>query len=112
MLYHGYVPKRFWVEAFGKAVWLINRLPSWVLNMTSPFEMLYKKQPDYSSLWVLAPDASLVCMIMLKQSLTQDLYPMCLWDTMTNTKVTDVFIYQQEGSIFLAMWCLTMGFSL
>ncbi|OMO62605.1 Integrase, catalytic core [Corchorus capsularis] len=52
MMLHASVPKRFWVEAFSTAVWLINRLPSKVLNMKSPFEKLFHKTPDYSSLRV------------------------------------------------------------
>lgn len=43
MLFHEKVPKRFWVEAFGTAVWLINRLPTTVLNMKSPYELLLGK---------------------------------------------------------------------
>ena len=32
MMFHASVQKRFWVEAFGTTVWLINRQPSQVLN--------------------------------------------------------------------------------
>lgn len=40
----------FWDDAFVTAVHLINRLPSQTINMASPFQKLYNKQPDYSSL--------------------------------------------------------------
>lgn len=33
MMFHAGVPKRFWVEAFGTAAWLINRLSSTILDM-------------------------------------------------------------------------------
>lgn len=52
MLFHSGVPKRFWVETFGSAVWLINRLPSRVLDMHSPFAKLFNIQSDDSSLRV------------------------------------------------------------
>lgn len=52
MLFHAGVPKRFWVEAFSTATWLINRLPSAILAMKSPIEKLTGKKPDYSSLRV------------------------------------------------------------
>ncbi len=35
------VPKHLWVEAFTTAVYLINRLPSSVINMQSQFSALY-----------------------------------------------------------------------
>ncbi|KAJ8631003.1 hypothetical protein MRB53_024326 [Persea americana] len=50
MLFHGGVPKRYWVEAFSTAVWLINRLPARVLDMKSPYEKLFGRIPDYGSL--------------------------------------------------------------
>ena len=52
MLFHSGNPMRFWVEAFGTATWLINRLPSSVLGMKSPIEKLIGKQRNYSSLRV------------------------------------------------------------
>ncbi|OMO50868.1 Integrase, catalytic core [Corchorus capsularis] len=52
MMIHAAVPKRFWVEAFSTALWLINRLPSKVLNMQSPFQKLFGKHPNYASLRV------------------------------------------------------------
>lgn len=48
MLYHGSIPRRFWVEAFGTAVWLINRQPSQMLEWDSPYHKLFGKHPDYS----------------------------------------------------------------
>ncbi|KAF7142376.1 hypothetical protein RHSIM_Rhsim05G0026100 [Rhododendron simsii] len=52
MLFAGHVPKRYWVEAFGTATWLINRQPTRVLNMLSPIEKLTGKKPNYASLRV------------------------------------------------------------
>jgi hypothetical protein len=41
---------KFWDEAFLTAVFLINRLPSKVINNETPFERLHGQQPDYSFL--------------------------------------------------------------
>ena len=38
------VPKHLWVEAFTTAVYLINRLPSSVINMQFPFSALYGRE--------------------------------------------------------------------
>jgi histone deacetylase 1/2 len=50
LLAHASVPLKFWDEAFSTAVYLINRLPSKVLNYETPFERLFNQNPDYSFL--------------------------------------------------------------
>jgi hypothetical protein len=52
MLFHAQLPKYFWVDAFMTAVYLINRLPSSVLKMETPFFKLHETHPDYNSLKV------------------------------------------------------------
>jgi len=52
LLAHSHLPNRYWLEAFLTAVHLINRLPSPVLDHTSPFFQLYHKEPDYQHLKV------------------------------------------------------------
>ncbi|XP_048335502.2 retrovirus-related Pol polyprotein from transposon RE2 isoform X1 [Ziziphus jujuba] len=42
----------YWWEAFHCASFLINRLPTQVLNQLSPYEMLFHKKPDYAFLKV------------------------------------------------------------
>jgi histone deacetylase 1/2 len=44
------MPLKFWDEAFLAAVFLINRLPSRVINNETPFLRIYGKHPDYSFL--------------------------------------------------------------
>uniref|UniRef100_A0A2N9EUE1 Integrase catalytic domain-containing protein n=1 Tax=Fagus sylvatica TaxID=28930 RepID=A0A2N9EUE1_FAGSY len=44
------IPERFWGEAALTAVYTINRIPSPTTHKKSPFELLYDKIPDYSSL--------------------------------------------------------------
>jgi hypothetical protein len=45
----GLSPK-YWVDSFLTAIYLINRLPTPVLNNDSPFFKLFGKDPDYTSL--------------------------------------------------------------
>lgn len=39
----GYVPFKFWSDAFATVVYLINRLPTYVLNHKVPYEKLFNK---------------------------------------------------------------------
>ncbi|RVW82845.1 Retrovirus-related Pol polyprotein from transposon RE2 [Vitis vinifera] len=42
------LPKKFWVDAFLTSIFIINRLPTKVLNFSSPFECLLHLPPDFS----------------------------------------------------------------
>jgi histone deacetylase 1/2 len=48
LLAHAHVPFRFWSDAFSTACFLINRLPSRVINMQTPLERLLGEVPDYT----------------------------------------------------------------
>ena len=50
LLLESSIPPRFWVEALSTAVYVINRLPSQVLDFDSPFYRLYDKPPTYHNL--------------------------------------------------------------
>ena len=50
LLFHSKVPKNLWIDAFHTVVFLINRRPTPLLNMETPFKLLHGKDPDYSSL--------------------------------------------------------------
>ena len=50
--FHAHMPTKFWGDCILTATFLINHLPSSVLNWTAPFEILYKQSPDYSMLKV------------------------------------------------------------
>jgi hypothetical protein len=50
LLAHASMPLKFWDEAFATAVFLINRLPSKVIQGQTPFERLYTNKLDYSFL--------------------------------------------------------------
>jgi histone deacetylase 1/2 len=51
-LAHASLPMKFWQYAFQSATFLINRMPSKVLNNVSPYLTLFQKLPDYKSLRV------------------------------------------------------------
>lgn len=46
MLFNASAPAQFWVDA----VFIINRLPTKLLDNRSPYHLLFKKVPDYASL--------------------------------------------------------------
>ena len=46
------VPKEYWPFAFAAAVYLINRLPTPVLSMASPYQKLFNTTPNYDKLRV------------------------------------------------------------
>lgn len=51
LLAHVSMPLKFWDQAFATVVFLINRIPSKVIQNQKPFERLYKTPPpDYSFL--------------------------------------------------------------
>ena len=41
------MPLKFWWDAFVSAVYILNRLPTQVLQHKSPFELLFHQHPDY-----------------------------------------------------------------
>jgi hypothetical protein len=47
---HAHMPLKYWDEAFRDATFLINRIPSKVINHTSHLERPFKIKPNYSSL--------------------------------------------------------------
>jgi hypothetical protein len=50
LLAHADMPLKFWDEAFLTAVFLINRLPSRVIENDTPYQRLFGKTPDYTFL--------------------------------------------------------------
>jgi hypothetical protein len=44
------MPLKYWDEAFIAAVYLINRLPTKLLDFSTPLEVLEKIKPDYQSM--------------------------------------------------------------
>jgi histone deacetylase 1/2 len=50
LLAHALMPLKFWHKAFLAATYLINRIPSKVIDYMTPLERLFNQTPDYSSL--------------------------------------------------------------
>jgi hypothetical protein len=50
LLAHAGMPLKFWDEAFITATYLINSLPTRVIDNQSPLERLFKAPPNYSML--------------------------------------------------------------
>jgi hypothetical protein len=48
LMAHCSAPLTYWAEAFQTACYLINRLPTPVLNNTSPFQKLFNLRPNYN----------------------------------------------------------------
>lgn len=42
------MPYQFWEEAFTTVCYIINRIPTPILNNHSPFEVLFHKKPPYN----------------------------------------------------------------
>jgi len=40
--------KKFWVDAFLTAIFIINRLPTKILDYVSPYERLFHLPPDFT----------------------------------------------------------------
>ncbi|GJU85803.1 putative RNA-directed DNA polymerase [Tanacetum coccineum] len=51
LMFEGGIPLRFWSDCVLTALYLLNRLPSSVLNGKSPFELVYKRKPNLSYFW-------------------------------------------------------------
>ncbi|KAL2516708.1 Integrase catalytic domain-containing protein [Abeliophyllum distichum] len=52
LLTHASMPLTYWTYAFATAVYLINRMPTPTLHLSSPFEKLLESQPNYTKLRV------------------------------------------------------------
>jgi hypothetical protein len=50
LLAHASMPLKYWDEAFLAATYLINHLPTKVLDFSSPLEHLFSEKPNYSGL--------------------------------------------------------------
>lgn len=66
-----HMPLTFWGEAALTAIYLINRLPTSVLDGATPFYKLFGKHPDYSFLRVFGSS----CFPWLRMYITDKLQP-------------------------------------
>lgn len=52
ILFQAKLPKQFWGESILTATYLINRMPTPILDWKTPFEVLHNHSPDYTKLKV------------------------------------------------------------
>ena len=71
MMFHMKVPKGFWADAVMTATYLINRIPTKVLDDLSPFEVLNKTKPSLDHLRVFG----CVCFVLVPGELRNKLEP-------------------------------------
>jgi len=74
LLHTAHMPHNLWVEAFCTAVSLINRLPTPILQGTSPYKLLFGVSPDYTFLRVFG----CICYPYLGDYVTNKLQPRSL----------------------------------
>ena len=52
LMFPSHIPSNFWSFAINHAVYLINRVPSPIINNKTPFELLYNELPNFETLKV------------------------------------------------------------
>lgn len=52
LLSHASMPRSYWTYAFAAAVYLINRIPTQVLQLTSTFQKLFSRNPNFEKMKV------------------------------------------------------------
>ena len=110
------IPKTYWPYAFATTVYLINRLPTPVLKLESPFEKLFGLAPNYEKLcifgclcfpWLMPynkhklEDRSTKC-VFLRYSINQSAY-MCLLITTDCLYVSRHVQFREESFPFQAL---------
>ena len=53
LLSHASLPLTYWPYALATSVYLINRMPTPTLNLSSPYEKIFSTTPNYSKLKIL-----------------------------------------------------------
>ncbi|GKB35432.1 retrovirus-related pol polyprotein from transposon TNT 1-94 [Tanacetum coccineum] len=49
IMFNAHVPAIFWTHAFSSAAYIINRLPTKLLDNKSPYELLFSSKPNYGN---------------------------------------------------------------
>jgi hypothetical protein len=102
LLLESFIPPKFWVEALPTAVYLINKLPSQVLNFDSPYLCLHHQHPSYLNLHTFG----CVCFVYLpphERHFFPSLLNVFLWVIVFLTKAMYVMILVQTNFVLLVM---------
>jgi hypothetical protein len=110
LLAHACMPLKFWDEAFSTTTYLINHLPSRVIDFSSPYE-LFDSKPDYNWLkvfgcayWPHLRPYNIRKLEFRSKRCAFLRYSPCL-------RATSALTFLQDESIFLVMLCLIRTFS-
>lgn len=101
LLAHASMPLKFWDEAFITATYLINRLPSKIINNETPLERLHHHPPDYSVLRTFGCGQTYDHTNL--ESFDSDPNSVCFLVIVICTKVSNVWMLRKVGFIFLEM---------
>lgn len=111
ILFNNHCSKQFWVEAFSFGVWLINRLPTRVLDMKSPFERLWL----CFYVWLLKGFWQSVFFIFMRLCQDKDWFAIITMHFFSEYcdryKGIDATILTQAVFLHLVMWFLMKPFS-
>ena len=92
-MFHTNVLKRFWGDAVVSACYLINRIPTKVLNDISPFQVLNKMTPPIDHLRVFG----CVCYVLIPCQQKNKLKPKSIKAMFIGYSHTSVIYLIQEG---------------
>jgi hypothetical protein len=91
LLVASFVPHSYWDEAFVTTTFLVARLPTKILDNTSPFEKLFLRSPDYNILRVLDVPTGLIFDPTTNIRWSSD--PRCVSSLDTASNIVDINVY-------------------
>lgn len=106
LLANASMPLKFWDEAFLTATYLINILPSRIINYKTPVELHLKETPDYNSLRIFGCACWPNLWPYNTRSLLFDQFGVFFLGISPFTKGSNALSHHQDESIYPMMWCL------
>lgn len=105
-----HMPQKYWVEAFQTAVYLINMLPTRVLQQNSPYKVLFNRSPSYEFLLVFG----CTCFPFLRPYNQNKLQPQscsCVFLGYSLNNLGYQCLYLTTGKVFCPSMCCLMKVS-
>jgi hypothetical protein len=103
LLLESFVHSKFWVEALSTAIYLINRLPSQVMNFDSPYYHLYHQHPSYLNLNTFGCDCFVHLPPRERHKLSAQLLNVPLWVIAFHIKVMFAMILVLTKFVYRVM---------